>query len=1220
MKEICHSKVGNEGVLPKIHFSAVRNWLLLAMSFAFASPSFGFSTIEINEAVLPATTGGTNTFTAISFASPFEPGTIPNVFPMTTEDGDDPCTIRIQNVTHLGFEAACLEPSNEDGNHPGMMLEYIAVVDGGVTVPLEGGGGSVEFRSECISTTIQQYGNQCNNCSGTRDYVGVPFSPNFAATPAFIAQIQTTENTLASGDPSFLDVAIQSGSLDETGVNIAIEQMEAGLGPLGDPERICYLAVERNGCESLDFSSLGGNSTPVPFNAVLGGNVDGHNNNCSSGEGANFTAGCFTGSTPIAVAGKNSRNGGDGGMLRRCSVNDSEIILTFDEDQISNNERSHVDELVSVFAFGGAVTTPVTLSQAQVELFGRKAFFEWQTSAESFHLGFHLWGELDGHWVQLNKRLITNSALNGNGVKDYQHQLRLSREQRDNITQFGISSLDNSGFEEFYGPFSQGLEYGEEASIEPIDWTTARAKFNLSMTNQGYHLINGRWKKASQRAIDRAIDTHLGIDQSVIRFTIVEPGIHQLSFSDLIGHAPHWQDVAISEIALSLKGEPLPRHIDSEDSIFNHGDTLTFVGILPRAGDETYLDNYRYQLQLDNEKAIPADSHTVFHPTQPISGTGYKTKQLTQEREYSALLTTGNPWYDSKLVSIGNAVSKVIGFELPSDVSLAHSARLNLNVFGAIDFPSDENESPDHVVQVRVNGQLLEELSFDGFSAINRSIQVPAGTLVAGSNSLTITLPGTTGYEADIILIDEIRVSTAHHLSLDHALDFSELPNAEAYEVEVTDTNHQLLEVFAYRTDGALAAIQNLEIVSGTSENSTALHFGALPQLDTSNPNSEIRYSVAENSNWHKPVDLELSSQQNLHTDTAEYLVVSHPAFINSDLNSFVDKKVNTGMEVTVIDWLELVNTYGFGNNVPQALENYLTNYVGETTRFVLLVGGHTFDYRNLVGSNSVNFIPAPYRQVNIFGHTPTDNPYADLDGDNKPDLAIGRWPVRSADDLKVIIKKTHDWENNVRQSQYQDALLLAQANDSLGLDFDKQALGRSALPMGQLTYIDQVNLLSMQELINAGVEDPVGQARQTINQSINDGLGILSYSGHASTSAWGSPGIVNTNFIQGLQNNGKPIIVMPQACYTTYYESPNVNTLAHQWLFAGDIGAVAIHGASVLGEYRENGVFAERFFRHSQGNARIGEAIMDAKGELSENSEMLFNWALLGDPSLPLH
>ena len=74
------------------------------------------------------------------------------------------------------------------------------------------------------------------------------------------------------------------------------------------------------------------------------------------------------------------------------------------------------------------------------------------------------------------------------------------------------------------------------------------------------------------------------------------------------------------------------------------------------------------------------------------------------------------------------------------------------------------------------------------------------------------------------------------------------------------------------------------------------------------------------------------------------------------------------------------METYGFGNDTPAALNHFLrlaTRY--SSPEFVLLVGGHTYDYLDIKQQGVVNFIPAHYRPVGLFGFAPTDNPFADF-------------------------------------------------------------------------------------------------------------------------------------------------------------------------------------------------------------------------------------------------
>jgi len=348
------------------------------------------ATFEIGDGTIPAYTTMTpadeTPFFSITFDGVF--ANPPNVFAITPQFGNDPCVIRIQNVTTTGFEATCLEPLSEDR----------ALSDGS--------GANVEFQSACEDISTLQYGVRCPECSGPRSFTPITFATEFNSMPAVLAQIQTTNNDNARAsapltEPAFIDITIADDpntSVTTTGFELSIDRLEAGeSATLSESEEICYLATEVTAnCQSLDFSSLGGPTTPVMFQALIGlQNVEGQNT--APGSTTNFVdntdgSACFN-ATPVALANFITRNGGDGSIIRRTSVNTSGVTLIADEDTIGDTERNHGgDEQPAIFAFSEIFTTPVTLSSAQVSRIGRKAIFNWETSAETFHLGFNLWG------------------------------------------------------------------------------------------------------------------------------------------------------------------------------------------------------------------------------------------------------------------------------------------------------------------------------------------------------------------------------------------------------------------------------------------------------------------------------------------------------------------------------------------------------------------------------------------------------------------------------------------------------------------------------------------------------------------------------------------------------------------------------------------------------------------------------------------------------------
>ena len=342
---------------------------------------------------------------------------------------------------------------------------------------------------------------------------------------------------------------------------------------------------------------------------------------------------------------------------------------------------------------------------------------------------------------------------------------------------------------------------------------------------------------------------------------------------------------------------------------------------------------------------------------------------------------------------------------------------------------------------------------------------------------------------------------------------------------------------------------------------------------------------------------------------------------MNSDLDAYIKERSRFGHQIAQVNWLDVVKTYGYGNNTPAAMRRYLKAVAAQTNlEYVLIVGGHTFDYLGVQSDEVVNFVPAFHRRVGDFNFTPTDNPMVDFDGDEVADISIGRWPVRSAQDLKYIIAKSLKWQLQRSSGEPLQSLLIAEPEDGRGLSHTDSVIGMVKPKLDDSAHYDVNALLRLDQLDDGSSQTLVAQAREMAKAEIDAGVDLVSYAGHGSPVAWGNQGIFNTEFVNSLANAGNPVAVMPLACYTTYYQSTGINTLAHQWLFAGKHGAAVVHGPAVLGEYRENAVFAERVLESASTSTSFGAAILNAKNASGSGNQMIQNWTLLGDPSLPMH
>ena len=274
-------------------------------------------------------------WTSVTFIDPFDAP--PLVFALPTNDGGDPSTIRVRNVTSTGFELIQVEPNANDGPHVAMPTAYLAIENGDHLLPdgsrmLAFEYSTNSFANRFISTTWD-----------TRT-----FPSAFSATPAVLAQIQTMNNE--SGTPPnsssipFMDVGIRNVSAGS--LQVTLERAESTAGTVSSPERIGLLAAD--GGFSLTFVDQFANSINLQSLATSA-NIQGWDNGCFS----NAFPAAFSG-VPLAVASANTRNGNNGGWVRRCSISSSALGLTIDEDIDNDSERNHIGESAGIIAASAA--------------------------------------------------------------------------------------------------------------------------------------------------------------------------------------------------------------------------------------------------------------------------------------------------------------------------------------------------------------------------------------------------------------------------------------------------------------------------------------------------------------------------------------------------------------------------------------------------------------------------------------------------------------------------------------------------------------------------------------------------------------------------------------------------------------------------------------------------------------------------------------------------
>ena len=279
-------------------------------------------------------------------------------------------------------------------------------------------------------------------------------------------------------------------------------------------------------------------------------------------------------------------------------------------------------------------------------------------------------------------------------------------------------------------------------------------------------------------------------------------------------------------------------------------------------------------------------------------------------------------------------------------------------------------------------------------------------------------------------------------------------------------------------------------------------------------------------------------------------------------------------------------------------------------------MGGDTSDPNNYRKLGATSFVPTLYAATDdLIRWAPVDPLFTDVNADGIPDLAIGRYPVRTNAELLQFFVKQDDYSKKAELGYDKTAIFAADAYDkNQKYDFKGDAEKFIADSFGDWT----VNKIYIDDL---GAKT----AHANLLAAINSGKALTAFIGHSAPSLWtfNTPYLLQASDLLTLTNAGKPTVLVQLGCWNTYFVSPYASTMAHNALLAGNRGAVAVLGSATLtGAEAERDLAAELFARLKPG-VSMGDALQQAKRAYAEfnpeQKDVILGWTLLGHPGLRL-
>lgn len=818
---------------------------------------------------------------------------------------------------------------------------------------------------------------------------------------------------------------------------------------------------------------------------------------------------------------------------------------------------------------GTPIHTPVTLSYFRAVRNGNNVTFNWSTATETGNVGFNLYVGDETARTLINTELIASKVVDSLNRQDYTYTATVSGNT------FFIEDVSVAGETKVHGPFQLGKEYGEKAQNDVIDWNLIKGENSAKDTTRQNDLAPGLTVSNTKK-----------VPTSALNFQVSKTGIYRVTYEMLKAAGYDLNGVQIAKMGLSSNGNAVPIYTNGKTA-FGSGSYIEFYG---QALDTLYTDTNIYTLQTNATKPARIKVNTK----QPTSKTTYaasyiETVSINNQKAYSYSAPGNDPWYESRLLVYTTPKVWTRSVTIEGLANTTSPTNINLAIWGGTDFP----QSPDHHMQVSINDSLIADQVFDGVDGLYLNLTLPAGVLIEGSNLLKFTLPGDTGVPYDLQHLDQYSIS---YPRLFNAKEGKLIFTASGTGFKVTQLPASDVVVYRLDPDGVVTKLAPTVTIVADGTYSAA--FLGAPSNSTYFVYSTTALLVPEYEATRVKVDL---------NNKAEYLIISHPNFI-VNLQPLVSAR-QAQYTVSVVDVTDLYTQYTYGVFDPDAIRQYI-KYAAQNlgTKYVLLVGGDTYDYHNYTKKNSISFIPSLYVATgSLIRYAPADPLYTDFNGDSIPDMPIGRFPVRTAAELDLVIQKTLAYETK----DYGQTAVFASDKIDQGYSFKQISDSMVAsLPVGWT-----VENLSLENL-------DLATARTNLFAAMNRGTALVNYTGHSGPADWTFNGLFNQADIAKLTNVGRPFVVVQWGCWNNYYVYPNYNFLVQNFLFTGDNGAAAVLGATSLSTITSEELLGEILTpKLTTPGMTLGQAIQDAKMQLGlthpEMLDVLLGWSLMGDPAL---
>jgi uncharacterized repeat protein (TIGR01451 family) len=861
-------------------------------------------------------------------------------------------------------------------------------------------------------------------------------------------------------------------------------------------------------------------------------------------------------------------------VTRSEATNTATVTTTSVDPDLTNNTASVTTLIES--------PTAVSLNSLAANQIGRGALLAWKTGDEVRNLGFNVYKEVSGERVRLNSSLIAGSALlmketlPQHGAKTYGW---IDRSPSPGAL-YWLEDVDLNGTRTMHGPVS--LQAGSSQLPSGIRMTTfAEINTRALAGTQNSSVAHVREMLPHFGSAPASVGLRLAA-QPAIKLFVDHEGWYRVTQPQLVAAG---LDPNVDARSVHLFAEGVEQPIRLTGGRFGSQSAIEFYGTAidtPFSGQRVYwlaASGGRPGLRISDA----GNSGTAGPQLQSFT----QTLELKPRTTYFAALLRENT--DNFFGPLVTPTPESLTFNATNIA--AGEGTLAITLQGA-------TQGQRHNVTVMLNGSTLGNLNFAGQDEGTTEFSVPAGVVVNGSNTITLTAQQGA---SDISLVDVIEISFPHTFTADSdQLKFTAEAGASVAVAGFEQPPNRLIDI----TDPQRPFVVEHQIVAQNSG------FTLRTVVPSTSPGQHTLLALADDQ-LAAPVSLVAHQPSNLHAAQAgaNMVVLTAPQFA-AEMQPLVATHQTAGTSAMLVSVDAVYDEFNFGERTPFAIRNFLRTATAAWTnkpQYLLLGGDASVDPRNYLGFGFFDFVPTRIIPTAVL-KTASDDWFSDFNNTGIASIATGRMPGRTPDDMQTMVGKTLNYISNTGGGWNNQALFVADQNDDT-TNFTSAAQAVQGLLPQAITATD----VFVHDL-------GITTARQNLLDALNNGQLIVNYNGHGSVEVWSGSDLFDDTAASSLTNGDKLPLFVIMNCLNGFFHDVFTESMATALMLSPNGGAAAVWASSGLTppdpQFQMDQVLMKTLF--SQPNIALGDAALSAKSGISDQ-DVRRTFILFGDPLLQL-